>query len=259
MENNILAQASSIVSDYVLRFFAAHAQDLATVRSGRKSAKAATDILQTTDLTSAMVTVFDENPVAGYVALAANRRDLTAFESLVVKNSSEADHQGVLACGEVAQDELFIMTHIRVKGDDNEGQAFVKEVQRVARMARAVAQQEKATLYLRYQANVVVRALRKGARAIDLPEAEVMALVAEGTIAECDVKPMKDRAKNTVPGWVTVAAKFTHNLRARFGGRLYLSDRAEHEGTLLAIITPNLDNPTPLGKVEWAVPGLSAQ
>ena len=44
-------------------------------------------------------------------------------------------------------------------------------------------------------------------------------------------------------------------LRAQYGGRLYLSDVANHNGTLLAIVTPNAGTRTALGHVEWQVPG----
>lgn len=167
------------------------------------------EILSSVTLIDMAEALFAANPVEGYKALAQIRRPLTQEEQDKVNASSEVSHQGMLECGEPAQAEIFIQSPIRVTSDDVNGEAFVAEIKRNVRMARAVAQMEDVTLYVRYKANVVVRGMR-GA------------------------------GKNA--------------LRARYGGRVYISDRPDHEGTLMAVVSPNPSN-TPLGKAEWQVPG----
>lgn len=44
-------------------------------------------------------------------------------------------------------------------------------------------------------------------------------------------------------------------LRARYGGRIYVSDQPDHSGTLYAIVTPNESKQARTAHVEWAVPG----
>lgn len=187
----------------------AYDNDLVAVRSGRRVQRTFDAVVSSVGWIKPMQLLFDANPVVGYVAAAQLRRELTSQESKQIAGSTEVKGQGLLPCAEPAQEEIFIQSPVRVTSNDENGEAFVREAKRVVRMARAVAQMEDVTLYVRYVPNVVTRG-HKGA------------------------------GKNA--------------LRARFGGRLYASDRATHGGSLLAIVTPN-PSKTPLASAEWQVPG----
>ena len=175
------------------------------------------------------------DPVAGYVALAQLRRDLTQEERDQVAATDEARFQGILPCGDPAQSELFFQTAIRVTEDDVNGDAFRREVRRALKMARALVQDEAnerrakgddtpVTMYLRYQPNVVTRKVRND----------------------------QGKMVNANAG-VAQRALF----RAKYGGRLYGSDVAEKSGILLAIVTPAPGDRTALASYEWAVEGFN--
>jgi hypothetical protein len=179
--------------------------------------------------------LIDEDPLAGYVAMAKLRRDLTPEERDQVAATDEARFQGILPCGDPAQAELFFQTAIRVTEDDTNGDAFRREVRRALKMARVAVQDEAnerrangnttpVTMFLRYQPNIVTRKVRNS----------------------------QGKMVNANAG-IAQAALF----RAKYGGRLYGSDVAEKAGILLAVITPAAGERTALASYEWAVPGFN--
>ena len=216
MSNAVLAPLKSFVARLMsARRFEAHLKavheaDMLKVRKGRKTSRTFAGIVNSVNLTAAIEAEVAADPLTAYVALGLLRRPVTEDEAAIVAESSEIEHQGILPCGEPAQKELFIETAVRVITDDVDGSQFASEVRRAVRMAQAVSQMENLTLYVRYSANVVVRALRN------------------------QKEP----------------------LRARYGGRLYISDRPTHSGILVGIVTKNEKGGT-LGDVEWVVPGFA--
>jgi hypothetical protein len=202
---HLKAQAAAMCDE--LR--AAYLKDVTVPRPGRKTVRTFEEVASSIGWIRPMQAIFDANPRVGYVAAAMLRRALTVKEAQTVAESTEAEGQGLLPNAEPAQTDLFVNTHVRVTDSDAQGEAFAAEVKRAVRMAQAVAQMEKATLYVRFVPNVVIRGMKGAGKAA---------------------------------------------LRQQYGGRVYLSDVAEHNGTLLAIVTPNAGERTALGKVEWQVP-----
>jgi hypothetical protein len=209
------------VAEMVIALRTAYEKDLTVPRRGRATKRSFEDIVSSIGWIKPMQAIFDANPVIGYACAAFLRRDLTNQEKESILASDEVAGQGILPNDEPAQEEVFIQSPIRLEGCDSQGAAFVAEVKRVVRMAQAVSQMEKVELYIRYVPNVVIRA----------------------------AKSLKDAEGNTVKSLGKAA------LRAQFGGRLYASDRSTHNGTLLAITTPNAGARTALGRVEWQAPG----
>lgn len=214
MMNTTIAQTTDTfraeVDGMKSALLAAYEADLVAVRRGRRTVRTFAEVVSSIGWIKPLQNIFDANPQVGYVAAAELRRELNADEVAEIANSTEAEGQGLLPNQEPAQEEIFIQSPVRVVENDTKGESFKAEARRVVRMARAVAQMEGVTLYVRYMPNVVTRG-HKGA------------------------------GKNA--------------LRAQYGGRLYVSDRPTHAGTLLAIVTPNQGKRTALAKMEWQVPG----
>jgi hypothetical protein len=184
-----------VITNKVAQFLAvaeeAFLADLAKSRRGRKSTRTFAALMSHTNPLAIIGKMFAADPLTGYLAHAVARRPLTAEERNQVAESEETKAHGLLECGEPAQRQLFVSTHIRVAYDDVTGEQFQSEVNRVVKMARTIVQDEPqgTTLYVRYQPNAVTRAFKLA------------------------------------------------GLRARYGGRLYISDMPEHSGYLLATVT----------------------
>lgn len=238
--NATIARKSNALAAVLARatILAAQATDLILTvanrpRPGRPVRRDPQEMLSQVSFIAEVERLFAADPLAGYVAAARMRRELSADERAKVKESDEARFQGVLPCGDPAQATLFVMTHIRVTGDDWNGEAFRREARRALAMARAACQDEAKTrrqdaeengteyvspvLYLRYQRNFLTRLVRNAG----------------------------------------VGTNWRSALRALFGGRLYFSDAPDHGGSLLAIVTPNEGDRTALASYEWQVPGFN--
>jgi len=229
----LLARAANLRATATSLIMNAQNQNGKGTKGGRPVKRDPREIMGHVYTVASAERLFAADPLAGYVAFAQMAEESTPrTEELreAIAATEEARTQGILPCGDPAQSELEIRTHIRVTEDDVNGESFRKEARRALAMARAACQEEAKqrrqeaeengteyvapVLYLRYVRNVITR-------------------------AERNAKGKGNRGA----------------IRAMYGGRLYISDRSAHEGTLLAIVTPNDGDRTALASYSWQVPG----